>query len=96
MAMLTIAQISAVVAAGTLPFIAEQALGDAQMTVALALDPCWIGEEPHLRCVIDRAGFDDAALHALDQAVWAELAARNDALWATCGQQPIFTLKLAA
>lgn len=96
MAMLTIAQISAVVAAGSLPFIVEQALGDAQMTVALALDPCWIGEEPHLRCDVDRAGLDDAALHTLDQAVWAEMAARNEARHAAGDPTTIFALPLAA
>lgn len=77
--MLTVAQIAVAATLGTLSFVHPQALSDAQMTLACAIDPCWIGEEPHLRMEIDRCGLEDDALVSLEQQVWAELARRKDA-----------------
>lgn len=76
--MLTVAQIAAAATLGTLSFVHPQALSDASMTLACAIDPCWIGEEPHLRVDIDRCGLDDDTLASLEQTVWAELARRRD------------------
>lgn len=95
--MLTIAQIAAAASLGTLSFIHPRALDDASMTIACAIDPCWIGEEPHLRVDIDRCGLDDDALVALEQKVWAELARRNAAQQAVETFDDIaFDLPLAA
>jgi hypothetical protein len=79
--MLTIAHIAAAVAAATLGQMPDQVLTDASHSVMFAIDPAAIGEEPHLRCEVDPCGLDDVALHALDQALWAELAAREDLRW---------------
>lgn len=80
--MLTIAQISAAVACSGLVAMPERVLADAAQTVVFAIDPAHLGEEPHLRFEIDACALDDAALHALDQAIWAERAARENARWA--------------
>ena len=77
----TIAQIAAAVAAATLGQIPDQALTDASHSVMFAIDPAALGEEPHLRCEVDPCGLDDAALHVLDQALWAEIASREELRW---------------
>jgi hypothetical protein len=79
--MLNIAQIAAVVAAATIGQLPDQVLTDARHTVMFAIDPAALGEEPHLRCEVDACGLDDAALHSLDQAVWAECAKREEVRW---------------
>ena len=81
--MLTIAQIAAAVAAASLGQLSDEAIADARHAVMFAIDPAALGEEPHLRCEVDPCGLDDAALHALDQAVWAEAAAREEARWSS-------------
>jgi len=80
--MLTIATIAAAVAAASLGQLPDQVLTDASHCIMFAIDPAHMGEEPHLRCEVDPCGLDDAALHALDQALWAERAVREDARWA--------------
>lgn len=77
--MLTVAQIAAVVASATLAALPAQTLADAEMTMRFAMDPAWLGEEPHLRHEVDPCGLTPEALVALDQALWAEMAAREDA-----------------
>lgn len=80
--MLTIVQIAAAVAAATLGQMPDQALTDASYSVLFAINPAHMGDEPHLRCEVDACGLDDVALHALDQALWAERALREEARWA--------------
>lgn len=77
--MLTIAQIAAVVAAGLVGQMSDRSLNDASYSVLFAIDPKHMGDEPHLVVNVDPCGLGDEALHDLDQALWAELARREDA-----------------
>lgn len=81
--MLTVAQIAAVVAAGTLGQMSDRTLSDASQSVVFAIDPFHMGEEPHLVVHVDACGLGETELHALDQSLWAELAVREDARHAT-------------
>lgn len=87
--MLTVAQIAAAVAAGTLGQMTEQTLSDASQSVIFALDPFHMGEEPHLVHRVDACGLAETELHALDQSLWAELATREDARHAAMRTRPL-------
>lgn len=75
----SIAQINVMAASGSLAFLSADALTHAHNAVLFARDPAWMGEEPHLRCVVDSCGIDDDRLVELDNVVWTEIARREDA-----------------
>ena len=75
----SIAAIATIVAGGMLTTQSRDWLDSASHEVMSARDPQHMGSEPHLRCDVDPCGLDDDGLQALDQAIWTELAAREDA-----------------
>lgn len=95
-AMLTIAQIADTAASGMLGTLSDTALADACHSVLFARDPAHLGEEPHLRCVVDACGIGDDALAELDQALWAEASSRHENRHAACWQTAPAITALAA
>lgn len=85
----SIAAIATIVAGGMLPAQTREWLDSASYEVVFARDPQHLGSEPHLRCEVDACGLDDDALQQLDQAIWTELAVREDARRAAMNQPTI-------
>jgi len=85
----SIAAIATIVAGGMLPAQSREWLDAASYEVQFARDPQTLGSEPHLRCEVDACGLDDDALQVLDQAVWTELAVREDARHTSLAAKPI-------
>lgn len=85
----SIAAIATIAAAGMMSAQTREWLDTASYEVQFARDPQTLGSEPHLRFEVDSCGLDDDALQILDQAVWAELAVREDARHAALAAQPL-------
>lgn len=77
--MKTIAQIATIVLQGQISLLSDNDLQDANHAVQFAIDPCHLGDEPHLRCEVDSCGISEDQLIVMDQVLWAEVAKRNDA-----------------
>lgn len=94
--MLTIAQIAAVVAAGALAQLTDEQVSDAGHSVQFAMDPTFLGDEPHLRHEVDACGLAETDLLVLDGAVWAETARREEIRIEANWRQGPVALPLAA
>lgn len=77
--MLNIAAIAAIVSTGALAGLTDAALTDANHAVQFAIDPCHLGSEAHLRCDVETFGISEDRIIEIDQAIWAEVARRQDA-----------------
>lgn len=94
--MMTIAQIAETFLSGTIPLLSSSDLSDAQHAVLFARDPAHLGDEPHLRCEVDACGQSDEQLVQIDQALWAEIAIREERAHAARWQKGPSILPLAA
>ena len=74
----TMAQIDAMAVAGALCFLSDIALNDALNGVAFAINPETLGNEPHLRCEVDRCGLTEERLKEIESLLWADASRRND------------------
>lgn len=75
---LALSELDALLTAGRLETLSDDALRDAAYSVEFAFDPLAVsGHEAH-RCDVDRCGLSETRLREIEAGTWAELAARND------------------
>lgn len=88
--MISIAQIAIIVSSGLVGTMPTNKLTDAHYQVMFARDPAFLGEEPHLRHEVDPCGHTDEELVAMEQVIWTEMQAREEArIAAVWGRNPI-------
>lgn len=75
---LPLSEIDALLTAGRLETLSDDALRDVAYSVEFAFNPLAVsGHEAH-RCDVDRCGLSEDRLRKIETAAWTELAVRND------------------